>query len=309
MSAPAASSSAPSARRRWLLLVRLQSGDGLFWLLCLAPPLLILTLVFVYPLAYSLSVSFTNTSLLQSAHFVGLRNYVLALQDADVVNSIRVTLVFSFISLVLELFAGFALALLIQQIPLGRGIVRTIIILPVMLTPVVVGLDFRMMLNYDFGIANYLVGLLGIAPIPWLINGTWALASVILVDVWQNTGFVMMVLSAGLATLPSEPFEAAQVDGANWWQRLWGITVPLLRPMIVVVLLFRSYGLLRMFDTAYSLTGGGPGRATETLSYHIYARMFSDFQIGYSSAIAYILFGITLVACLVLIRAVDVEEV
>lgn len=282
--------------------------DRLFWTLCLLPAIAVLVLVFVYPLGYSLVTSFTDSSLLSASRFVGLRNYLVALQDANVLDSIRVTFIFSIISMAIEMVVGFGLALLIHQIPFGRGPIRTLIILPSMLTPVIVGLDFRMMFNYDFGIVNYFLSLLGVSAIPWLINAPWALASVIMVDVWQNTGFTMMVLSAGLATLPTEPFEAALVDGANWWQRLWRITIPLLRPVIVVVLLFRTYGLLRMFDTSYSLTSGGPGRATETLSFNIYARMFSDFQVGYSTAVAYILFGITLIVCLGLIRAVDVEE-
>jgi multiple sugar transport system permease protein len=293
---------APARRRK------LMSGDRLFWTLCLVPPLVVLAAVFIFPLIYSFQMSLTDESLLTQARFIGGRNYVLSLSDRNVLNALQVTVVFAVITLVIQMLLGFGLALLLHRVTVGRDLLRTLIVMPVLLTPVIMGLQWRMMLNYDFGIVNYLIGLVGVPRQGWLINATLALVSVVVIDVWHNTGFVTMLLSAGLATLPGEPFEAAEVDGATAWQRVWHVTLPLLKPIILVVLLFRSYGALRLFDTVFSLTEGGPGRATESLSYYIFTRMFLNWQVGSAAAVAYILFAITLVICLIVIRAIGREE-
>ncbi|TAK22808.1 MAG: sugar ABC transporter permease [Chloroflexota bacterium] len=292
-------------QRPWTAVLR---SDRFFWAVCLVPPFAILAAVFVYPLAVSFQSSLTNESILTETVFIGLRNYQRALADANAMQSLRFTLLFSTVCLVVQMVVGFVLAALLQKITIGRGLFRTLVIIPLMLTPVVMALQWRMMMNYDFGILNYFVGLLGFEPQGWTLNPTAAFVSVVLVDTWHNVGFVAMLISAGMATLPTEPFEAAEVDGASAWQRLWHLTVPLLRPVIVVALLFRAYGLLRTFDLIFALTQGGPGRATETFSYHIYQSMFLAWQIGYSSALGYILLAITLAVCVVLIFFVDVEE-
>ena len=130
------------------------------------------------------------------------------------------------------------------------------------------------------------------------------MASLILVDVWHTTSFTVLVLSAGLASLPDEPFEAASIDGASGWQKLWYLTIPLLRPLILVIILFRSYELIRVYDIVFALTSGGPGRLTETISFHIFNRMFQGFQVGYASAISYVLFAVCLLWSLVIIKVV-----
>jgi multiple sugar transport system permease protein len=303
---PTAGSLPRPAPRRWR--AALLHSDRVFWAICLVPPLAILALVFAYPLFLSFQSSLTNESILAETRFIGLRNYQRALGDANALQSIRFTLLFSVVCLAVQMALGFTLAALLQKISVGRGLFRTLIIVPLMLTPVVMALQWRMMMNYDFGILNYFISLLGFEPQGWTLNPTAAFVSVVLVDTWHHVGFVAMLISAGMATLPGEPFEAAEVDGASAWQRLWHLTIPLLRPVIIVALLFRAYGLLRTFDLIFALTQGGPGRATETFSYHIYQAMFLAWQIGYSAAMGYVLLAITLVVCLVLIFLVDVEE-
>lgn len=262
---------------------------------CLGVPLLIMAFVFVYPLVYSFALSFTNAHLMRpNVDFVGLRNFIRVLNDHRVWHSVRVTLTYAAGAMALQFLVGFALALLIDYIGVVRGILRTLIVIPLMLTPVVVGVIWRAMLNYDFGIVNYFVRLLGFQPIDWIYNPNLALPALIAISAWGGVPFVMLILSAGLAALPREPFESAQIDGASSWQTLRYLTIPMLRPVIMVVVIFRSYQLLREFDVVFTLTKGGPARATETLTYHIYARMFEAGQIGISAAIAYFLFFITL---------------
>jgi len=274
---------------------RLVKKDLLPLYFCLGFPLLIIAFVFVYPLVYSFVLSFTNAHLMRpNVDFVGLRNFIRVLNDHRVWHSVRVTLTYAAGAMVLQFLAGFALALLIDYIGVVRGILRTLIVIPLMLTPVVVGVIWRAMLNYDFGIVNYFVRLLGFQPIDWIYNPDLALPALIAISAWGGVPFVMLILSAGLAALPREPFESAQIDGASSWQTLRYLTIPMLRPVIMVVVIFRSYQLLREFDVVFTLTKGGPARATETLTYHIYARMFEAGQIGISAAIAYFLFFITL---------------
>ena len=278
-------------RSRFPLLKR----DTLPLYICLGVPLLIMVFVFVYPLVYSFALSLTNAHLMRpNVDFVGLRNFIRILNDHRVWHSIRVTLTFAAGAMALQFVVGFALALLIDYIGVVRGILRTLIVIPLMLTPVVVGVIWRTMLNYDFGIVNYFLRVLGLAPIDWVYNPDLALPAVIAISAWGGVPFIMLVLSAGLAALPREPFESAQIDGASSWQTMRYLTIPMLRPVIMVVVIFRSYQLLREFDVVFTLTKGGPARATETLTYHIYARMFEAGQIGASAAIAYLLFFITL---------------
>lgn len=274
---------------------RLVKTDLLPLYFCLGVPLLIIAFVFVYPLVYSFALSFTNAHLMRpNVDFVGLRNFIRVLSDHRVWHSVRITLTYAAGAMALQFVVGFALALLIDYIGVVRGILRTLIVIPLMLTPVVVGVIWRAMLNYDFGIVNYFVRLLGFQPIDWIYNPNLALPALIAISAWGGVPFVMLILSAGLAALPREPFESAQIDGASSWQTLRYLTIPMLRPVIMVVVIFRSYQLLREFDVVFTLTKGGPARATETLTYHIYARMFEAGQIGLSAAIAYLLFFITL---------------
>ena len=304
MGLPLPYADARAAPRRRLTL----GSDRVFWAICLVPPLVILTLVYLYPLAYGFRDSLTNKTGRRDAQFVGLDNYRAALSDDNVLSSIQTTLVFTGLALAVELLIGFVLALLLRLITRGRGLLRTMIIMPIMLTPVVMGLQWRTMLNYDLGIVNYFVQELGFPRMRWLLDAHQAMASIVAIDVWLNTGFVMLVLSAGLAVMPDEIFEAAKVDGASWWRQLVDITIPLLKPVIVVVLLFRAFNLLRAFDIVFSLTQGGPGRATQVLSAYVFDFMFRFFRIGYSTAIAFVLLAITSAVGVFLVFFVDVED-
>jgi len=281
--------------------------DSILPHLLLWPAMAALVLVFASPLAYSFWISLHVYNITRPPAFAGLNNYSLIVQDARVWEAFGTSFMFAGLSLILQFVIGFGLALLLHRIVLFRGVIRTIIIIPLMLTPVILGLNWRLMLNLDWGIINYFIRLLGFAPINFVNDAHWAMASLILVDVWHTTSFTVLVLSAGLASLPDEPFEAASIDGASTWQKLWYLTIPLLRPLILVVLLFRSYELIRVYDIIFAVTGGGPGRLTETISLHIFNRMFQGFQVGYASAVSCILFAVCLVWSLIIIKVVGTK--
>jgi multiple sugar transport system permease protein len=253
--------------------------------------------VFIYPLITTGYLSLTNYDLISPPHFVGLQNFVNMLSDEQVWNSLRVTLIFSAVSLGLEMLIGFGTALVLHDIGFGRNVVRTITTIPIMLTPVVIGAIWGMMANYDFGVFSYFTMLVGIGKIGWLTDPTLAMVLLIVSEVWQNTGFVILVLSAGLANLPVEMFEAAAIEGANFWQKLRYLTLPQLGPIFNVVLIFRVYELLRTFDRVLTLTNGGPGRSTTTITLYIYNIAFSGYEMGYSAAVSILLMVLTLVIC------------
>jgi multiple sugar transport system permease protein len=179
---------------------------------------------------------------------------------------------------------------------------RTLLIAPIMATPLVVGLIFKLLWHSDYGVINHYIGLLGIAPVPWLAQPGTAFFAVLATEVWHNTSFVFLVLLGALQLLPQAPFEAAVVDGASAWRRFVHITLPLLRPAILVALLFRMVFTIRLFDEIWALTQGGPLSATETISILIYKSAFHDFRIGHAGALSILLLLMTAALALLLIR-------
>jgi multiple sugar transport system permease protein len=206
------------------------------------------------------------------------------------------------------LILGMGLALLLNQELKGRGLLRSFILLPMMCTNVVIGLMWRLLLNYQYGLVNYYLGRLGFLPVEWLSSPDVAMASVVLVDVWNTTSFVALMLLAGLQSLPDEPYEAARIDGASPIQSFFYLTLPLLKPIILVTLLWRFIDTFRIFDVVYLLTAGGPARATETVSIYIYRYGFQSFNLGVSAASSFIMLLIMLVVAGFLVKTIGREE-
>jgi multiple sugar transport system permease protein len=277
-------------------------------LLFLIPALVVLVAIMAYPLAYSFWLSLHRYDLLNPTQFIGLGNYGRIWQDEQVRNSLKVTFAFAVPVLTLNIVVGFGLALLIHHKARAKALWRIIFSLPILLTPVVIGLNWRVLLNYDFGIVNYYLSLLGIGKQLWVSDAQLAMPTLIAVDAWQTTAFVILVMVAGLAALPEDLFEAAKVDGASTWQQIWSLTIPLLKPLFLVIILFRSFELLRVFDIVWTLTRGGPGRVTETISFHIYSRTFQSFNLGYGAAMSYVLFFISAAISIILIRMIGTES-
>lgn len=244
------------------------------------------------PVAYSLYLSFHQwklTTFQKGVPFVGLDNYVRAITDDGFRHSLQLTVGFMTVALVIELVLGIALAVLLEQAFKGRRTVLILLLLPMFVTNVIIGLIWRILLSFDFGVLNWLLSLVGLPKVAWLGDPGLALWSLVIVDVWNTTAFVALLVLAGLAAVPDEPRQAARVDGASGWQTFRLITLPLLKPVIFVAVVWRTIDLFRIFDVVYSLTGGGPYNATETISVYAYNQGFASFNLGFASAVSYLI--------------------
>jgi multiple sugar transport system permease protein len=273
----------------------------------IAPSFLVMVAILIYPLGYSFWLSFhrwTLRTFKQGIPFVGFENYRQLFSNPEFWNSLRITFTFVGLAIFIEFVLGMGLALLLNHDLKAKGLIRSFILLPMMCTNVVIGLTWRLLLNYEFGIINYYLSQLGFAAVEWLSSPKIALWSVILVDVWNTTSFVALLLLAGLQSLPEEPFEAARIDGANALQIFFYLTLPLLRQTILVALLWRLIDTFRIFDVVYLLTAGGPARSTETVSIYIYRYGFQAFNLGFASAASYVMIVIMLLLAGLMARAI-----
>jgi multiple sugar transport system permease protein len=265
--------------------------------LYIAPAFIVLGLVLVYPLGYSVWLSLHKWNLRtfkEGAPWVGLQNYVELAANADFRNALVVTFTFIVLAISAELIAGMGLALLLNRELKGKGIMRSLILIPMMCTNVVIGLTWRLLLNYQFGVVNYYLQRVGLPAVEWLSDPGWAMVSVVMVDFWNTTSFVCLMLLAGLQSLPEEPFEAARIDGASSLQQFRFLTLPLLKPIILVVLLWRFIDTFRIFDVIYLLTSGGPAKATETVSIFVHRYGFQSFNLSFSAAASFVMILIML---------------
>lgn len=268
-----------------------------FALVMVGPGLLVLFLTTTFPLAYLIWSSFQTINLAMPFlnGFAGLDNYITMMGDSQFWHSLQLTAIYTISSVFLQLAIGLGLALLVMQIPAGQWLFRIAAILPIVLAPVVVGLFWRtLMLAPEFGIVDFVVRALGFGSVNWLGSPTPALISVIIIHTWQWTPFAFLVLLASLASLPPDVFEAARIDKANAVQRFIYITLPLIRPAIVIVVIMRSMIALSAFAAIFAATGGGPGTASEILNLYAYKTSFVELNFGYGSALAVSLLIITM---------------
>jgi len=255
----------------------------------------------LYPITQAFYLSFYDWRIatpLADAPWAGLDHYLRMLQDPAVLESAWVTLRFGFWTISIEMALGVALALLLEKPIRGASVFRTIFILPLMVSPVVVGLIWRYLFDARIGWINHYIGLLGFAPQVWLGDADLAFFAIVFTDIWQWTPFIFIIVIAALQALPPEVLEASRIDGANWLQQAFLVKLPMIRSILVIALLMRLIDVFRALEVMYILTGGGPGRATELLSLHIYNRAFDTQQLGYASAISVLLillvFGLSL---------------
>jgi multiple sugar transport system permease protein len=275
--------------------------------LYIAPAFIVLFAILIYPLGYSFWLSFHQWQLrnyLKGVPWVGLENYYSLFSNTEFINSLRTTLVFVVSAISIEFLLGMGLALLLNQPFKKKGLIRSFIFLPMMCTNVVIGLTWRLLFNYEFGIINFYLTQIGFQPLEWLSSPNLAMLAVVIVDVWNTTSFVALMLLAGLQSLPEEPFEAARIDGASSIQTFIYITLPLLRQSILVALLWRLIDTFRIFDVVYLLTAGGPARATEMVSIYVYNYGFKSFNLGYASAASYSMILMMLIVAGLLARSI-----
>ncbi len=279
-------------------------------LLFVLPALLLTVLVIAFPLGYTLYQSMTNWVITSPnpPKFIGLANYAELLRDQRALQSLGRTMLITVCSVGLQMVLGVAMALVMNKHFFGRGLFRTMALFPVVATPVAISLIFVTMMNPQTGVLNHFLTSLGLNAQQWIYAEKSVLPALILVDTWQWTPFVMLIALAGLATLPTEPYEAAKIDGANAWQTFWGITLPMLMPSLFVALLFRAIDTLKLFDTIYAMTQGGPGTASETINLYLYTLSFNYFRMGYASSMVIALLVLVLGITLLLIRARKLAE-
>jgi multiple sugar transport system permease protein len=268
-----------------------------------APAVVVLFLIVVLPIAFNIYLAFTKWTVgLGQPVFVGLDNFIDLVADERVWNGVKVMVYFSGLSLALEIGLGLLIALYFNREFRGSEIVQTIYIFPFAATPVAVALIWRIMLNPEIGVLNYLLRSLGLPGSLWVSGEQMVIPSLVLVDVWKWTPMITLIVLAGLKSLPPDPYEAARIDGANALQIFWYITLPMIRPVLIAALMLRSLDNLKEFDMIYTITQGGPGIASETLYLYSYTVGFGFFKAGYGSALMVVVFLIVLVFNVVMNR-------
>ncbi len=270
----------------------------------LAPALVVVFAVLLFPALYSLYASFFDWPLNDASarQFVGVGNYAKLFADPEFWNSLKLQLGFIVIALPIELLLGFGAALLLNREFPGAAVVRTLILLPVFMLPVLSGFTWRYMLQPDYGPINWIINALGGKQVLWLNSPTLAYTSVIMQDVWRMWPFMFMLLYAGLTTISAEMYEAADIDGASWWQKLRYVTIPMLKPTIVTALLLRLIDALRIFSEVYTMTEGGPGSSTLLFSLYTHRQAFSFFKVGLASAMSIFLLLVSVFVAVLIVR-------
>jgi multiple sugar transport system permease protein len=277
-------------------------------LLFIAPTVAVLLALSIYPLVYAVKVSFQSTS--GQDVVWSLENFTRLASDRFFLAALGHTLIYALIALTFEFLLGLGLAVLMNEALRARSFFRAMLLVPMMLPPVVVGVVWRLMLNSNFGAINGTLKWFGVSTnaLTWTASPKLAFASVIAVDIWQWTPFMFLVLLAGLQAIPQEPYEAAVIDGSSRWQTFLNVTLPLLKPAILIALLLRTMDLLRVFDQIFILTEGGPGFSTETISLYIYRTAFRFSNFGYAAAMSFVLLILTNIISLTYIRLLQRQE-
>ncbi len=277
--------------RRWARLADMINRWGF-----MAPAFILLAAVLAYPILYTVEISFSELDLatFQPSDWVGWDNYLGVLTDDRFWNSLKVTGIYLIFAMPLQMVLGFVIAFLINAQWRGGGVVRALFLIPMVVAPIVAGGLWRMILDPIWGISNYLLGLVGIGPLDWFGNPTLAMAAIVIIDTWRWTPFVTLIATAALLSLPKDVFEAAEIDGANWWVQLRAITLPLLAPVIAAIFVVRWLGAVKMFDIVLASTVGGPGWSTNVVNLFIYQEAFGSMRFAESAAMSVIVLIITM---------------
>jgi multiple sugar transport system permease protein len=269
------------------------------WLFPL-PALLAIVVLILGPVLANFAISTYGWFIGRPPTFIGLENFSEALGDWRFWNSLRNTFYFTLLAVPIQLVLGLGIAVLFNREFPGKGLVRTVILLPMVATPVAIALIWALMFNPSLGVLNYFLESLGLPRSLWVADASLAIPSLVMVDVWEWTPMVALILLAALHGIPGEFYEAARIDGANGWQTFWFVTLPTIRSAIVVALILRSIDALKTFDIIYVITSGGPGTASETLNVYAFKAGFEFFRAGYSASLLIFLMFVVLAVAIVL---------
>lgn len=267
------------------------------------PCLLILGAIVLIPIFSLVDYSLYNYKLTnpKAMRFVGMGNYVKAFGDADFLNSIRYTGRYILLALITQVPVALMLVEAFHRIRRGNSLMRTLIMPTMVVPPIIAGVMWRIMLNPTNGLVNYILGLVGLAH-NWTSDPSTALNALVFIDFWQNLPFLTLIFIAGRAAISEDLYEASMIDGANGWQTFWRITLPLMRSSLMLGIVFRVIDCIKVFPTVHVVTAGGPGTSTMMINYYIYKTAFNYSNIGYSSAMGFILIIMTTLVSMLLIR-------
>ncbi|MDJ0959951.1 MAG: sugar ABC transporter permease [Acidimicrobiia bacterium] len=293
------------------LTSRFRVSDRMYPYLLITPAMIVVGFFALYPLGYAVYLSLRHADLTTAmgiGEFLGLENYHFVLNDEFFWSAVRKTLIFSIGAVAIELTLGMAIALLLNGMRFLKGIARSLIILPIAVSPLAVGLIWRYMYHADFGIFNAIVSTFGIPEQNWLGDPGLAMASIIAFDVWQWTPFVALIFLAGLQSVPSQVYEAGAIDGASFWQSFRYISVPMLSRAIIFVSLLRFIDAVRLYDSVFALTAGGPGTATEVLTFYIYRLGLRFFRVDLASTMSILFLYATIVIAGLALRRIMIQQ-
>jgi multiple sugar transport system permease protein len=295
MSATAVIASGPRAygRRYWVFAV---------------PAALVVLLVILFPWIFTIFMSVHDWKVSGDTPYVGFANYAKMLHDQRFIDAVGRTLIFTAASVIAPLILGVWAAVCFASNFKGRGLARTLFVLPMMATPVAISLVWTMMFHPQLGVLNYLLTSIGLPPSTWVYDGSTVIPTLVMVETWQWTPLVMLIVLGGIASLPSDPYEAAVLDGASAWQMFRHITLPLVMPFIMVAAVIRIIDALKTFDTIYVITLGGPGSASETVNILLYQTAFAYYDLGYGSAMVVVFFVLILLISMLLLRLRQRED-
>lgn len=286
--------------------------DNILGYTMIAPSVILLIIIGIIPILITVSYSFQYKVLTDplNTHFIGLENYMTLFKSDIVMESFKNTMVFALLSIVFQLIVGFIGAFLMSNAKRGVGLVRTAVLIPWAIPGIIVAYMFSFMFNDQLGVINQLLQTVGIIskPIAWLTNKGYAMLAVVLADTWKQFPYVALMLLAGLQTIPEELYESAKVDGAGRIRMFFSITLPNLKSVLLIVLLFRTMGALRIFDIIFGITGGGPANSTATLLYQAYKYLFGDMNFGLGSALSTVITIIILIFSIIYIKVLKTDD-
>ncbi len=266
------------------------------------PAIVVVSSVIVFPWAFTIWMSLHEWNPGGARLFVGLSNYARLPSDERFVTAVWHTLIYTFLAVLLPLVLGTFAALVFNAKFRFRGVLRGLFVMPMMATPVAIALVWTMMFHPQLGVLNYLLSLVGIGPQAWVFHPATVIPSLVLVETWQWTPLVMLIVLGGLAAIPAEPYESAAIDGANALQRFRFITLPMIAPFMMVAVIIRTIDALKSFDVIYAITQGGPGTASETINLYLYSVAFAYYDVGYGSAIAVVFFVLVVALSLLMLH-------
>jgi multiple sugar transport system permease protein len=282
-------------------------SDDKIYAITIAPYFIIMLVLTALPVIFLIYISFTGlklTNLSGTFSFTGLTNYIQLATDQRFLHSMWVTIKFIVFQVSIQLVLGFLIALLINSIQKGSSIIKSLFVIPLVVPPVLVGLIFRVLCTPQLGGIGWVADILGLPAIDWLSSPTAAFWAVIMAAVWVWTPYVILMYSAALETMPKEPFEAAKIDGASFFQMTYYITLPLLKPITYIVIFFRILEAMAIFPIIYTMTSGGPAQATEPTNYLVFQNAFHYYKIGYAASMMLVFFMLLIIFNLFFVKGI-----